>query len=56
LNWRDITMLMPEIQLPLHFRLKVGYGGKLLYEHETLPAQGWREGHVINVFVFEDDS
>jgi hypothetical protein len=31
----------------------VGYLGRLFRESDSLTEQGWREGHVINVFVFE---
>ena len=26
--------------------------GKILKDGETLQAQGWREGHVVNALVF----
>jgi len=26
--------------------------GKILKENETLVAQGWKEGHVVNALVF----
>jgi hypothetical protein len=40
-------------QVPLHARLIIGYLGRLFREDDSLADQGWREGHVINVFVFE---
>lgn len=33
-------------------KIKIAYLGKILKENETLLAQGWREGHVVNVLVF----
>lgn len=39
--------------IPHHTRLKIGYLGRLLHEHESLAAQGWREGHVVNALVFQ---
>lgn len=33
-------------------RIRIAYLGKILKEGETLEAQGWREGHVINALVF----
>ncbi|KAJ9667575.1 hypothetical protein H2201_002444 [Coniosporium apollinis] len=33
-------------------KLKIAYLGKVLQENESLAAQGWREGHVVNVLVF----
>jgi len=34
-------------------RVKIAYLGKILKEGETLLAQGWREGHVVNALVFQ---
>jgi len=27
--------------------------GKILEDAQTLQAQGWREGHVVNALVFD---
>lgn len=40
-------------QVPLGVKVKIGYLGKVLREGETLQAQGWREGHVLNALVFQ---
>lgn len=32
--------------------MKIAYLGKILKDGETLQAQGWREGHVVNALVF----
>ncbi|KAF2431087.1 hypothetical protein EJ08DRAFT_588012, partial [Tothia fuscella] len=34
-------------------KVKIGYLGKLLHENESLAAQGWAEGHILNVYVLE---
>ncbi|KAL1955142.1 hypothetical protein VTO42DRAFT_9006 [Malbranchea cinnamomea] len=33
------------------YRVRIAYLGKILNEHETLFAQGWKEGHVVNALV-----
>ena len=33
-------------------KVKIAYMGKILKNSETLQAQGWREGHVVNALVF----
>lgn len=33
-------------------KIKIAYMGKILKDGETLQAQGWREGHVVNALVF----
>ena len=33
-------------------KVKIAYMGKILKDSETLQAQGWREGHVVNALVF----
>ena len=40
------------LQLQESSKIKIAYLGKILKENETLPAQGWREGHVVNALVF----
>ncbi|MCJ1450434.1 hypothetical protein MMC28_000765 [Mycoblastus sanguinarius] len=34
-------------------KVKIAYMGKILKEGDTLQAQGWREGHVVNALVFD---
>ncbi|KAE9979325.1 hypothetical protein EG328_000970 [Venturia inaequalis] len=43
---REVGEVSPNI------KLKIGYLGRILHEHETLEAQGWHEGHTLNVYVF----
>ncbi|KFY41066.1 hypothetical protein V495_05083 [Pseudogymnoascus sp. VKM F-4514 (FW-929)] len=38
--------------LPPHKHIKIAYLGKILRDNETLLAQGWREGHMVNGLVF----
>ena len=33
-------------------KVKIAYMGKILKDGETLQAQGWHEGHVVNALVF----
>ena len=40
-------------QIPGKGKIKIAYLGKIFKEGETLQAQGWREGHVINALVFQ---
>ena len=40
------------IQLPVKGKVKIAYMGKILKDGETLKAQGWHEGHVVNALVF----
>ena len=40
------------LQLSGKGKMKIAYMGKILRENESLPAQGWREGHVVNALVF----
>ncbi|KAL8800441.1 MAG: hypothetical protein Q9182_005194, partial [Xanthomendoza sp. 2 TL-2023] len=40
-------------QLPIQARITIMYLGKILRENQSLRAQGWREGHVINALVFQ---
>lgn len=39
-------------QLPPQKHVKIAYLGKILRENDTLIAQGWREGHMLNGLVF----
>ncbi|MCJ1243759.1 hypothetical protein MMC30_000956 [Trapelia coarctata] len=41
-----------EMQTTGKGKVKIAYLGKILKESETLLAQGWREGHVVNALVF----
>ncbi|OBT41360.1 hypothetical protein VE00_08191 [Pseudogymnoascus sp. WSF 3629] len=38
--------------LPPQKHVKIAYLGKILREDDTLIAQGWREGHMLNGLVF----
>ncbi|KAF2842126.1 hypothetical protein M501DRAFT_998376 [Patellaria atrata CBS 101060] len=38
--------------LPPKTKIKIAYLGKILHENESLSAQGWREGHVLNTLIF----
>lgn len=39
-------------QLPPQKHIRIAYLGKILRENDTLIAQGWREGHMLNGLVF----
>ncbi|KFY92450.1 hypothetical protein V498_04941 [Pseudogymnoascus sp. VKM F-4517 (FW-2822)] len=45
-------MVAEESDLPPQKHLKIAYLGKILRENDTLAAQGWREGHMLNGLVF----
>ncbi|KAI4267883.1 MAG: hypothetical protein LQ337_008142 [Flavoplaca oasis] len=45
--------VMEQAKLPLQSRIKIAYLGKIFKEGESLQAQGWREGHVVNALVFQ---
>ncbi|KAI4089239.1 MAG: hypothetical protein LQ344_005534 [Seirophora lacunosa] len=47
-----VRKIQREANLPGKGRIKIAYMGKLLKEGESLQAQGWKEGHVINALVF----
>lgn len=34
-------------------KIRIAYLGKILKDGESLPIQGWREGHVVNALVFQ---
>ncbi len=36
----------------LQGKVKIAYMGKILKDAESLQAQGWRAGHVVNALVF----
>jgi len=38
------------LQEPHH--IKIAYMGKILNQGQTLQAQGWKQGHVVNALVF----
>ncbi|KFY20573.1 hypothetical protein V491_03611, partial [Pseudogymnoascus sp. VKM F-3775] len=38
--------------LPPQKHIRIAYLGKILRENDTLIAQGWREGHMLNGLVF----
>ncbi|KAI4164709.1 MAG: hypothetical protein LQ342_001684 [Letrouitia transgressa] len=48
-----VRKIQEEANLPGKGKVKIAYLGKLLRDGETLPAQGWREGHVVNALVFQ---
>ncbi|KAI9814475.1 MAG: hypothetical protein M1832_005881 [Thelocarpon impressellum] len=41
-----------EAGIPGRDKIRVAYMGKMLKEGESLAAQGWVEGHVVNALVF----
>ncbi|KFY42377.1 hypothetical protein V494_02428 [Pseudogymnoascus sp. VKM F-4513 (FW-928)] len=45
-------MVAEESELPPQKHIKIAYLGKILRENDTLAAQGWREGHMLNGLVF----
>ncbi|EEP81068.1 predicted protein [Uncinocarpus reesii 1704] len=46
-----VRKLESEAALSSKHRLRIAYLGKILKENETLLAQGWKEGHVVNGLV-----
>ncbi|MCJ1394715.1 hypothetical protein MMC18_007595 [Xylographa bjoerkii] len=48
-----IRKIQDEIGIPGKGKVRIAYLGKILKEGETLLAQGWREGHVVNALVFQ---
>ncbi|MCJ1322111.1 hypothetical protein MMC15_007456 [Xylographa vitiligo] len=48
-----IRKIQDEIEMPGKGKVRIAYLGKILKEGETLLAQGWREGHVVNALVFQ---
>lgn len=51
-NWPVVICADLCTQISERQKLKIAYLGKVLLENESLAAQGWREGHVVNVLVF----
>jgi len=45
--------IVDEAELPPSRRIKIVYLGFLLKENETLFAQGWKEGNIVNALVFD---
>ncbi|KAL8824699.1 MAG: hypothetical protein Q9191_004879 [Dirinaria sp. TL-2023a] len=48
-----VRKIQEEASIPGKVKVKIAYLGKLLKDGETLQAQGWREGHVVNALVFQ---
>ena len=46
------TDCTPQCQLTGRNKVRIAYMGKMLKESESLHAQGWQEGHVVNALVF----
>jgi hypothetical protein len=42
------------LQVSPSLTIRIAYLGKILNEKDTLEAQGWKEGHVINALVVGD--
>ena len=49
---QELMVILRCLQLPDVGKVKIAYLGKVLKEGETLMAQGWQEGHVVNALVF----
>ncbi|KAL6718000.1 hypothetical protein ACLMJK_004085 [Lecanora helva] len=51
---QPVRMMLQRIreEANVHGKVKIAYMGKILKDAETLQAQGWREGHVVNALVF----
>lgn len=48
-----VRKIHEEANVPGKVKVKIAYLGKLLKDGESLQAQGWREGHVVNALVFQ---
>ncbi|KAL8366996.1 hypothetical protein RB595_007890 [Gaeumannomyces hyphopodioides] len=44
--------IVDEARLPNNSRVRIAYLGRILRDHPSLVAQGWKEGHVLNALVF----
>lgn len=44
--------MLTNSQLAATSRVRIAYLGKILREHDSLAAQGYSEGHVVNALVF----
>ena len=40
-------------KMQIDVRMRIAYMGRVLRENESLAAQGWKEGHVVNALVFQ---
>ncbi|KAK2738859.1 hypothetical protein FQN57_006873 [Myotisia sp. PD_48] len=55
--WKDQTVgllarkIQDEVGLTGKRRVRIAYLGKILKEHHSLSAQGWKEGNVVNALV-----
>ncbi|KAI4130179.1 MAG: hypothetical protein LQ347_003489 [Umbilicaria vellea] len=52
----DVTVMLGKeqnVRVTGNGKVKIAYLGKILKDGETLQAQGWREGHVVNALVFQ---
>ncbi|KAI9839939.1 MAG: hypothetical protein M1819_000131 [Sarea resinae] len=47
-----VRKVQEEIQIP-GCKLRIAYMGRILNEGETLQAQGWKEGHVVNAMILQ---
>ncbi|MCJ1406927.1 hypothetical protein MMC19_000997 [Ptychographa xylographoides] len=47
-----VRKIQEEAGIPGKSKVRIAYLGKILKDGETLLAQGWREGHVVNALVF----
>ncbi|OMP88147.1 hypothetical protein BK809_0002904 [Diplodia seriata] len=47
-----IARIVEAAKLPATTRVRIAYLGKILREHDSLAAQGYSEGHVVNALVF----
>lgn len=48
-----VRRIQEEVNITGKGKVKIAYLGKILKDGETLHAQGWREGHVVNALVFQ---
>ncbi|KAK3323684.1 hypothetical protein B0T19DRAFT_211787 [Cercophora scortea] len=44
--------IQEEAHLPPNKKIRIAYMGKILKEVSPLPAQGWKQGHIVNALVF----
>ena len=51
-SYADMLSSSKQIPGKPKMKIRIAYLGKILKENETLLAQGWREGHVVNALVF----
>lgn len=48
----DVADTDHDVQITGTEKIRIAYMGKILKDSESLLAQGWREGHVVNALVF----